>query len=106
MVSDAGGTGVHREWRPLLTRWSREGIAAHAPQSDGALDEKVVRQGWLGFEPAGTAAVEAAEQRLGRSLPPSLREFLLVTDGWRDAGNFVYRLAGAADLGWLRDTDD
>lgn len=38
--------------------------------------------------------------------PHSLRDFLLVTNGWRHAGNFIYRLAGAAELEWLRDTDD
>lgn len=47
----------------------------------------------------------AAEKRLGRVLPPSLREFLLVSNGWRSAGNFVHRLAGAEDLVWLRDDD-
>ncbi len=93
-------------WRPFLERWSREWIGAHDPGRDRPLDPAVVRDGWLGFAPADPAAVAAAEDRLGRRLPPSLREFLLVTDGWRDAGSFVYRLAGAADLAWLKDTDD
>ncbi|WP_225850747.1 SMI1/KNR4 family protein [Streptomyces sp. HPF1205] len=93
-------------WRPFLEQWSAEWIAGHDPEQDTPLEPEVVRDTWLGFAPASEAEVEAAEARLGRRLPPSLREFLLVTDGWRDAGTFVYRLAGTADLEWLRDTDD
>jgi hypothetical protein len=36
-------------------------------------------------------------------LPPSYREFLLTTNGWRDAGEFVYRMRDTSTLGWLRD---
>ncbi|GAB2916303.1 SMI1/KNR4 family protein [Streptomyces mayteni] len=83
-------------WRPFLERWSREWGLVEAGESGE----------WLGFGPASEEAVAAAEARLGRRLPPSLREFLLVTDGWRDAGPFIYRLAGAGELAWLRDTGD
>jgi hypothetical protein len=95
-----------QEWRPFLKRWSEEWITAHDPERDRPLDEDVVRDAWLGFARASAEEVAAAEARLGCSLPPSLREFLLVTNGWRDAGNFIYRLAGTTELDWLRDTDD
>jgi hypothetical protein len=98
--------GERTTWRPFLEQWSAEWIAGHDPDKDAPLAQEVVRDAWLGFAPASEAEVAAAEARLGRRLPPSLREFLLVTNGWRDAGNFIYRLAGAAELEWLRDTDD
>ncbi|MFJ2398211.1 SMI1/KNR4 family protein [Streptomyces sp. NPDC087843] len=98
--------GERKTWRPFLEQWSAEWIAGHDPDKDAPLAQEVVRDSWLGFAPASEAEVAAAEARLGRRLPPSLREFLLVTNGWRDAGNFIYRLAGAAELEWLRDTDD
>ncbi|NJP43326.1 SMI1/KNR4 family protein [Actinacidiphila epipremni] len=98
--------GERTAWRPFLEQWSAEWIVGHDPAEAPPLDPEVVRDGWLGFAPASEAAVAAAEQRLGRRLPPSLREFLLVTDGWRDAGCFVYRMAGTAELAWLRDTED
>ncbi|MFE4819988.1 SMI1/KNR4 family protein [Streptomyces sp. NPDC056704] len=98
--------GERTKWRPFLEQWSAEWIAGHDPDKDAPLAQEVVRDAWLGFAPASEAEVAAAEARLGRRLPPSLREFLLVTNGWRDAGNFIYRLAGAAELEWLRDTDD
>jgi len=94
------------QWQPFLRRWSAEWIIGHDPENDRPLDDEVVRDRWLGFAAASAAEIAAAETRLGRSLPPSLREFLLVTNGWRDAGNFIYQLAGTTELAWLRDTDD
>lgn len=94
------------QWRPFLKRWSEEWVAAHDPENDEPLDEAVLRDGWLGFAPAAREEIAAAETRLGVSLPPSLREFLAVSNGWRNAGTSVYRLAGTAELGWLRDMDD
>lgn len=96
----------HGGWRPFLERWSAEWIAGHDPERDGPLDEDVRAGGWLGSAPATPGAVAAAEARLGRGLPPSLRAFLLVTDGWREAGPFIHRLAGADGLAWLADTDE
>ncbi|WP_433890136.1 SMI1/KNR4 family protein [Streptomyces sp. CA-111067] len=103
------GRGERRgrgDWRPFLERWSGEWVDGHGPGADEELVPEVRRDRWLGFEPAAEAEVAAAEARLGRRLPPSLRDFLLVTNGWRDTGSFIYRLAGAAELAWLADTDD
>ncbi|KUJ69442.1 hypothetical protein ACZ90_11155 [Streptomyces albus subsp. albus] len=94
------------QWRPFLKRWSEEWVTAHDPETDQPLAAEVVRDGWLGFAPATAEEVAAAESRLGRTLPPSLREFLLTSNGWRDAGVFIYRLAGASELAWLADADD
>ncbi|MEV5703822.1 SMI1/KNR4 family protein [Actinoallomurus sp. NPDC052274] len=90
------------DWRPWLTRWSEEWIGCTAPEE---LDPEVVRDGWLGFAPASPEAVAAAEERLGTALPPSYREFLLTTDGWRDAGCFVWRMSDTSTLGWVRDLE-
>jgi hypothetical protein len=97
---------LNREpWPAFLKQWSKEWIAAHDPKTHRPLDETVVRTGWLGFDPAGPAEIGSVENRLGMRLPPSLRDFLLVTNGWRNAGNFVYRLGGTAEIGRLRDMD-
>ncbi|BAJ26498.1 MULTISPECIES: SMI1/KNR4 family protein [Kitasatospora] len=94
-------------WRELLGLWSGEWITARQDDPGaGPLAPEVLRDRWLGFAPATEAAVAAAEARLGRPLPPSLREFLLVTDGWRNAGLFIERMAGTTELAWLRDTPD
>ncbi|MFJ9644021.1 SMI1/KNR4 family protein [Streptomyces sp. NPDC004244] len=96
----------HEQWQPFLERWSGEWVDAHDPEQDLPLADGVARERWLGFAPATAEAVAATEARLGRTLPPSLREFLLTSDGWRNAGVFIHRLAGAAELAWLADTDE
>jgi cell wall assembly regulator SMI1 len=94
------------DWGPFLERWSEEWITAHDPERDAPLAEEVLKDRWLGFGPASDDEIAAAQTRLGCSLPPSLREFLRVTNGWRDAGPFIYRLAGTKELAWLRDSDE
>lgn len=94
-------------WGPLLKRWSEEWLEARRAEDPDVfedLDDAVVRDRWLGFEPAGAEAVSALEERIRGlgidvPLPPSLRGFLEMTDGWRYAGGSVYLLAGAADIG-------
>ncbi|MFD2420853.1 SMI1/KNR4 family protein [Amycolatopsis pigmentata] len=90
------------EWTPWLRRWSEEWISTSEP---GELDPAVLRDRWLGFAPATEEQVAAAEARLGARLPPSYREFLLTTNGWRDAGGFVWRMRDTENVGWLRDLD-
>ncbi|MFD0395789.1 hypothetical protein ACFQ3Z_42030 [Streptomyces nogalater] len=90
------------EWGPLLKRWSEEwleALAAQEPEEYEELDEDIVRDRWLGFAPAPDR-ITALEERVSAlgiqaPLPPSLRSFLETTDGWRNAGDFVYLLAGA-----------
>ncbi|MFD0415632.1 SMI1/KNR4 family protein [Streptomyces sp. NPDC127108] len=95
---------AHDDWRRFLTRWSEEWADSCAPDEElEADDEEARRARWLGFPPAPPARVEALEERLGHRLPPSYRTFLEVTDGWRHAGGFVWRLAGTADARWYED---
>lgn len=90
------------DWKPWLRRWSEEWVRSSDP---GELDPEVLSERWLGFAGATPEAVATAEERIGRTLPPSYREFLLTTDGWRNAGIFVWRMRDTTDLGWLRDIE-
>ncbi|WP_067477878.1 SMI1/KNR4 family protein [Actinomadura hibisca] len=90
------------DWEPWLRRWSEEWVRSSEPDE---LDPDVLCDRWLGFAPAAPEAVAAAEARLGVVLPPSYREFLLTTDGWRDAGMFVWRMRDTGNLAWLRDVE-
>ncbi|WP_329136961.1 SMI1/KNR4 family protein [Streptomyces sp. NBC_01476] len=88
-------------WRAFLTRWSEEWADSWRPGDRGP---EAAAARWLGFGPADEARIVAAEERLGHRLPPSYREFLAVSDGWRHAGRFVDLLAGTEGARWYQDT--
>ena len=87
------------DWRPFLETWSRELIEAGA-YSD--LPAEVVESGWLGFPGATDEQLSLAEARLGIALPPSYREFLTVSNGWRLTGNFIWRIWSTEEVDWFR----
>ncbi|QRP50102.1 SMI1/KNR4 family protein [Amycolatopsis sp. FDAARGOS 1241] len=88
------------DWKPWLRRWSEEWIST--AEEDDELDEAVLRDRWLGFGSATEDEVARAEARLGFRLPPSYRDFLLTTNGWRRAGMFVFRMRDTETVDWLR----
>ncbi|GAQ75151.1 hypothetical protein T45_06932 [Streptomyces turgidiscabies] len=92
------------DWRSFLLTWSEE-WARHLPSREtrGEDDEAARRAGWLGFPAASEERIAAMEERLGLRMPPSYREFLQVSDGWRHAGGFVWLLAGTEDAHWHND---
>lgn len=89
------------DWRPFLVRWSGEWSDSRPDdETPSAQDEAARRARWLGFPPASEERIAAMEERLGRRMPPSYREFLKVSDGWQHAGGFVSLLAGTTDARW------
>ncbi|WP_216590757.1 SMI1/KNR4 family protein [Streptomyces brasiliscabiei] len=89
------------DWQSFLFRWSGEWADALPDDGTRSADDEAARQArWLGFPPAPEERIVAMEERLGRRMPPSYREFLKVTDGWRHAGGFVWLLAGTQDARW------
>ncbi|MFF4037616.1 SMI1/KNR4 family protein [Streptomyces sp. NPDC001816] len=95
-------SGEFFNWHEFLGRWQAEWVPR--ADRDGNGGQTVVP---LGRPGADEAAIAAAEERLGRRLPPSYREFLAVSDGWHvDQMAGVYQLGGAADIDWFRDPYD
>lgn len=102
------------EWRAFLTEYSREVLASEDQEVDRAqpgggvitvprFTREVLESGWLGSEPCSEADIRAVEARLGRSLPPSFRNFYLVSNGWSDAGRYGEDVWRIQDVEWLRD---
>ncbi|MER5716479.1 SMI1/KNR4 family protein [Streptomyces sp. NPDC002132] len=93
------------DWQEFLGRWRAEWVPDLDEELEDDEDEDHGPTGDpLGRPGADEAAITAAEERLGRRLPPSYREFLAVSDGWRvneTAG--VYRLGGVTDVDWFQD---
>ncbi|MFE5936783.1 SMI1/KNR4 family protein [Streptomyces sp. NPDC056470] len=100
-------SGGSFNWQEFLGRWQQEWV----PRAD-ADEEEDGEDGGQGLgsparPAADEAAITAAEERLGRRLPPSYREFLAVSDGWHvDQPAGIYQLGGAADVDWFGDPFD
>ncbi|OCC12879.1 SMI1/KNR4 family protein [Streptomyces sp. PTY087I2] len=91
-------------WGPFLRDWSGEWSDSLSDDGTHAREDEAARRDrWLGFPAAAEDRTAALEERLGRRLPPSYREFLAVSDGWRHAGGFITLLAGTAEARWHND---
>ena len=89
------------DWQSFLRGWSEEWADSLRDDEPRSRDDDAAREArWLGFPPASEERIAAMEERLGRRMPPSYREFLAVSDGWRHAGGFVWLLAGTGDARW------
>ncbi|OQR61433.1 SMI1/KNR4 family protein [Streptomyces maremycinicus] len=93
-------------WHEFLGRWQEEWVPRADDDEDrGEHEGDGGRSAAHPGRPGATeSAIAAAEERLGRRLPPSYREFLAVSDGWhveQTAG--VYELGGVADIDWFED---
>jgi hypothetical protein len=88
------------EWKVFLEQYNRELLACGEIVQH--LPENVVDSGWLGFPPASEDELSEAEHRLQVQLPPSLKSFYSVTNGWRTTGFFIFEILPVARIGWLR----
>jgi hypothetical protein len=88
------------DWHGFLTRWNA-GLLACRDLAD-ELPEEAVRSGWLGFPPTTEEQIARTEARLGTALPPSYRQFLLLTNGWCQTGFFIRRVWSTEQVEWHR----
>lgn len=87
-------------WEQLLRQWSQEVIASEYAER---LAPDVIAAGWLGYPGATEEQIRQAETRLGAQLPPSYREFLKVTNGWRMTTSFIERVWSTDEIVWFAD---
>jgi hypothetical protein len=66
----------------------------------GWIDPHIVDSKWLGFPPASPDVISAREHVLGRKLPPSYRDFLLHSNGFRDISPFLDNLFPVEKINW------
>ena len=87
------------EWTGFLRRWSRDLLRIGDAIED--LPANVIASGWMGYPGATEAQIGEVEAHLGTRLPPSYREFLTVTNGWRQTTPFIDRLWSTEEIEWL-----
>ncbi|MEI7032253.1 SMI1/KNR4 family protein [Streptomyces pratensis] len=94
-------SGEPFNWYEFLGRWQEEWVPGEDDEGDEDGGRSFVGPGRPG---ADEEAIVAAEERLGRRLPPSYRTFLSVSDGWHvEQAAGIYQLGGAADIDWFQD---
>lgn len=94
-------TPAHFDWCTFLQQVSRDMLKDDSVRK--FLSTDVIASGWLGYEGATEADVTALEDRLQANLPRSYRDFLLMTNGWRNCGPFIYNLWPCAEVRWFRE---
>ncbi|MFD9892549.1 SMI1/KNR4 family protein [Amycolatopsis sp. NPDC059027] len=99
------------EWREFLRSYSSEFLEspflremAEEGRDDLFASETERANRWLGYEPATEDAIAAAERRLGIRLPPSYRNFLLVSNGWHTI-SYAVDLLDLTEIGWFADLE-
>ncbi len=86
-------------WREFLKQWSRDILKFSEYAQD--LPPEVVSSGWVGYPGATAAQIAQAEARLKTTLPPSYREFLQVTNGWRTTTPSIDKLWSVEEIDWF-----
>jgi hypothetical protein len=80
-------------WKPILEAFCT------------AMAEDGMTQGqWTGRPPATPAAIAATEARLGFTLPPSVRAFYELTNGFGDLGPHIPEIRPVEQIDWTRDS--
>ena len=69
------------------------------------LDQRALSTGWCGVTAATESEIAEVEVRLGTTLPPSYRSFLLTSNGWYPFNDLIQRLLPVQELERLRKAD-
>ncbi len=97
------------QWRAYLTEYSDwylriYGITVADTIPLVGLTMQQVSARWLGYQPATEQMIAATEERLGVKLPPSLRGFLLTSNGWGPVSEWTDALSSCDEIDWFRTT--
>jgi SMI1 / KNR4 family (SUKH-1) len=106
------------DWKSWLVSWNRELLERIDPSLENRLAQagitleshllkygvtpEVRASGWLGYPAATEDQIRRLEAHLGKTLPPSYRAFLKVSDGFLQPGILVWRLLLAEEVDWFR----
>jgi hypothetical protein len=111
MTADAGSGRLPtslpvtaEEWRAYLTEysaWFQRVVEGTVPAAGLSAEQAP----WLGNQPATEEMIAATEDRLGVRLPPSLRGFLLASNGWGHmASQGSDAISSCDEIDWFRNT--
>jgi hypothetical protein len=90
------------DWKNFLSDVSKTLI-----QSDDLLDsfKTGASSGWLGFQGVSENDIQLHETRLKTKLPPSYKQFLKTTNGFKQLNCFVWDILPLEKIDWLENFD-
>ncbi len=88
------------DWQTLMQAWN---TALLNSTFKDELPAEAVKAGWMGKPGATEAELAALEKRIGKTLPPSYREFLQFSNGWQVMESFGSGILPANEAGWFRE---
>jgi hypothetical protein len=88
------------DWETLLQDWSIALLESNDLEEEPPQD--VIETQWMGYKGASEEQIAHAETRLGTKFPPSYREFLKVTNGWRQITSFINKLWSVEEIDWFK----
>ncbi|WP_207632847.1 SMI1/KNR4 family protein [Foetidibacter luteolus] len=72
----------------------------------GVLSREAAESKWLGYPPATKLQIKAKEKLLGTNLPPSYKQFLLISNGFSYTSFFLDNLLPIQQIDWAIQTED
>jgi hypothetical protein len=96
-------------WEEFLWQWSKDLVVSQTFAEELTFNQEqyppdVLKSGWLGYAGANEKQLAELENKLKTELPPSYREFLKVSNGWRFTGNFVDQIWSTEQVDWLKNS--
>ena len=73
---------------------------------NGVIDKQTNDTKWLGFPSANEQDIITREKSLGITLPPSYKDFLLTSNGFRYVSFFLDNLFPIEQVDWARNTEE
>lgn len=92
---------ISHNWKNLLKELSHKLIEERDENHRWELTPEMLKSKWLGNPGALEAHISKAEIRLGTQFPPSYREFLKVSNGWRNSDWTDMQLWSTKEIEWF-----
>jgi hypothetical protein len=91
-------------WQQLLRKMS---LKIHTEVEENMIyyDKSDVSDNWLGYTGAMDQEIENREKELGVTLPPSYKDFLRITNGFRQISFFSGQLLPVQQVEWISKKD-
>jgi len=88
-------------WNSFLKEYNNE-LLSYEEVVEG-LSPALIKEGWLGYTGATEKEIVRIEKRLAIKLPPSYRNFLKASNGWRFPSTFIFDLLPVEKIAWFKE---